>query len=204
MTMSNMHLPAGTTAEQKRLIEDMRLALQKNLAEISRLEKEKERYHVNTGQVTVDDLLRKIRERDSELRDINHQFDAIQADFIQKEKIFIDSKVYMEEIIKQIQEAKLNNDTLRHKNIIAHMQFSQTKSLQDQLRGLDGERQTLENSIRRITSEPFLNREKGEGAQSALKRIADLEQSLTDKEKAWKTVKETEHKKEHELKALMP
>ena len=107
----------------------MRLALKKNMGEIARLEKEKERYHATTGHVTVDDMLRKIRERESELRDINHQYDSIEGEFIKKEKIFIDSKVYMEEIIKQIQEAKINNDTLRHKNIIAHMQFSQTKSL---------------------------------------------------------------------------
>lgn len=72
MTMSNMHFPPGTSAEQKRLIEDMRLALQKNLGEIARLEKEKERYQGSTGHVTVDDMLRKIRERDSELRDISH------------------------------------------------------------------------------------------------------------------------------------
>lgn len=98
--MSNMHFPAGTTGEQKRLIEDMRLALQKNLGEIARLENEKKRYNQSTGHVTMDDMLRKIRERESELRDINHQFDSIEADFIKKEKIFIDSKAYMEEIIK--------------------------------------------------------------------------------------------------------
>jgi hypothetical protein len=149
-------------------------------------------------------VLRKIREREGEIRDISHQFDAIEAEFIKKEKIFIDSKAYMEEVIKQIQEAKINNQTLHHKNIMAHMKFAQTKSLQDQLRGLDGERVTLENSIRRITSEPFLNRDKGDGVQSGQKRIADLEQMLNDKEKNWRTQKETEHKKEHELKALMP
>ena len=69
--------------------------------------------------MTVDDLLRKIREREGEIRDISHQFDQMEAEFIKKEKIFIDSKVYMEEIIKQIQEAKSNNQVLAHKNIVA-------------------------------------------------------------------------------------
>jgi hypothetical protein len=48
--------------------------------------------------------LRKIHERDSEIRDIQREYDKIEADFIKKEKIFVDNKAFMEEVSKQIQE----------------------------------------------------------------------------------------------------
>lgn len=58
---------------------------------------EKQKYtHTSSGVVTVDDLMRKIRERESELRDITKQFDEIEQSFIKKESIFKDSKAYIE------------------------------------------------------------------------------------------------------------
>jgi len=59
--------------------------------------------------VSADELTRKIRERESEIRDITRKYDDIDTDFIKKDKIFKDSKAYMDEVLKQIHEAKLNN-----------------------------------------------------------------------------------------------
>jgi len=42
-----------------------------------------------------------------------------------------------------------------------HIKFSQTKSMESQLADLEKEKTHLETAIRNITSEPFLNREKG-------------------------------------------
>jgi hypothetical protein len=59
--------------------------------------------------VTADDLIRKIREREAEVRDISMQFEHLNVEFIKKEKIFNESKTYMQEILKQIHEKKLEN-----------------------------------------------------------------------------------------------
>ncbi len=56
----------------------------------------------STGNVSADDLIKKIRDRESEIRDITHKFEEIEISFLKKEKIFHDSKAYMEEVLKQI------------------------------------------------------------------------------------------------------
>ena len=99
---------------------------------------------MSSGNLTTDDLLRKIRERDAEIRDVTHKFDDIQGNLIKREKIFLDSKAYMEEILKQINEAKYQNQALAQKNMRLHLQFSQTKSLQDNLRDLESEKGMIE------------------------------------------------------------
>ena len=83
-----------------------------------------------------------------------------------------------------------------------HIQFSQAKSMQEQLRDIDKEKMQLESAVRRIAAEPFMNRDKG--GQSTAKRIADLEEKLVDKDKRFKEVKDEEYKKQGELKALVP
>jgi len=42
-----------------------------------------------------------------------------------------------------------------------HIQFSQAKSMQEQLRDIDKEKMQLESAVRRIAAEPFMNRDKG-------------------------------------------
>ena len=59
--------------------------------------------------MSADELTRKIRERESEIRDITRKYDDIDTDFIKKDKIFKDSKAYMDEVLKQIHEAKATN-----------------------------------------------------------------------------------------------
>lgn len=61
--------------------------------------------------------MRKLKERDSELRDISRRFEDIESGFINKEKIFKESKSYMEELLKQIREIRINNETLKQKNL---------------------------------------------------------------------------------------
>ena len=108
----------------------------------------------------------------------------------------------MDEVLKQIHEAKLNNQILSQKNMRLHIQFSQAKSMQEQLRDIDKEKMQLESAVRRIAAEPFMNRDKG--GQSTAKRIAELEEKLVEKDKRFKEVKDEEYKKQGELKALVP
>ena len=116
----------------------MKQVLERNEREILRMQQEKDRIAgKTTGHLTTDDLMRKIRERDAEARDLTKQFEEIHLDFQKKEKIFQDSRAYMEEVNKQISDAKLSNYTLQQQNMRLHMQFSQAKSLKDQLRDLD-------------------------------------------------------------------
>ena len=68
---------------------------------------------------------------------------------------------------------------------------------------MEAEKDQLESAIRRITSEPFLAREKGTG-QSTGQRIAELETKLIEKEKLFKAVKDEEAKKMTEIKILAP
>ena len=69
---------------------------------------------------------------------------------------------------------------------------SQAKRLNQQANDLESEKTQMELAIRRITSEPFFKREKG---QSTLKRIAELEEKLSEKEKQSKAIKDEETKK---------
>ena len=73
--------------------------------------------------------------------------------------------------------------------------------MNEQVKDLEIERNNIESSIRRITSEPFFNREKG---QSTMKRIAELEEKYVEKDKLFKSMKEEEAKKTQELATLMP
>lgn len=110
---------------QHQLLADLRMQLERSVKEINKLRAEKETYaKMSSGNMTTDDLLRKIRERDAEIRDIKNEYDDIEQDFIKKEKIFVDSKAYMEDIMKQIHEAKLANQGLISKNMRLHIQFS--------------------------------------------------------------------------------
>lgn len=61
----------------------------------------------------------------------------------------------------------------------------------------------MEQSLRTITAQPFLNRDKNNG-QSAAKRIAELEEKLVEKDKRLKELKEEEYKKQAEVKVLAP
>ncbi len=78
--------------------------MQRNEKEILRLRAEKDKLsQLNThgGQmVTTDDLVRKIREREGEVRDITMQYEQLNVEFLKKEKIFNESKTYMQEILK--------------------------------------------------------------------------------------------------------
>jgi hypothetical protein len=100
--------------------------MQKNEREILRLRSEKEKIsHIHGGHpVTADDVIRKIRERDAELRDITLQYEHLNLDFLKKERIFNDSKTYMSEVLKQIHDAKLENQQLSQKNMRLHIQSS--------------------------------------------------------------------------------
>ncbi len=49
---------------------------------------------MNSGNLTTDDLLRKIRERESEISDITRDYIQVYASFNKNEKIFVDSKAY--------------------------------------------------------------------------------------------------------------
>lgn len=91
----------GGNHQQQAMIAEMRQHLARNEKEIIRLQTEKQKLaNSSTGSLTSDDLLRKIHERDSEIRDIQREYDKIEAEFIKKEKIFVDSKAYMEEVSK--------------------------------------------------------------------------------------------------------
>jgi hypothetical protein len=82
-------------------VEELKIQMVKNEKEIIKLKAEKDRIaSATTGHLTTDDILRKIREREAEIRDIVNKFDEIESSFIKKEKITKDSKSYMDEVLK--------------------------------------------------------------------------------------------------------
>lgn len=92
------------------LVDELRLQLTKNEKTIINLNSERLKLQSqSTGHLTTDDLLRKIRDRESEIRDLTTQFQDVEASLIKKERMFKESKSYMDEIIKQIGEQKINN-----------------------------------------------------------------------------------------------
>lgn len=89
--------------------------------------------------------MRKIRERESELKDITKQFDEIEQSFIKKESIFKDSKAYIEHISKEITEVRSQNQLLSMKNNKLTIIASQAKTLQDQYNDTVRERDMIES-----------------------------------------------------------
>ena len=118
--------------QHTQLVEELKVQLVKNQKEILKLQEEKLRASGrSSGHLTTDDLLRKIREREAEVRDITRQFEEIEQGFLRKESIFKDSKSYMEQLLREIGEAKISNQTLQLKNSRVHLQAAQAKSLND-------------------------------------------------------------------------
>ena len=71
------------------MIEELKLQLVKNEKEIIKLRADKERLNSATsGHLTIDDLTRKIRERESEIRDLVNQYSEIESNFLKKEQIY--------------------------------------------------------------------------------------------------------------------
>lgn len=83
-----------------------------------------------TGNVYQDDIIKKIREKDDEIKDIRRNMDDLEMNFINKERIFKESKAYMDELLKQIREQRVNNETLKQKNLRLHIQASSVKDLE--------------------------------------------------------------------------
>ena len=50
---------------------------------------------------------------------------------MKKERIFKESKDYIQEVLKQINEQKIENQVLEQKNMRLHLNVSQHKMLQD-------------------------------------------------------------------------
>ena len=89
----------------------------KNEKEIIKLNTDREKYaRMNSGMVTTDELMRKIREREEEVRDIVREFDEIEQSFIKRETIYKESNSYIEQITKQINEVRSQNQLLQMKN----------------------------------------------------------------------------------------
>ena len=50
-----------------------------------------------------------MRERDTELREISMQVETVHIEYMKKERIFKESKDYIQEVLKQINEQKIEN-----------------------------------------------------------------------------------------------
>lgn len=60
--------------------------------------------------------------------------------------------------------------------------------MQDQVRLLESERDQIERSIKTLSQDPFINREKN--GVSVFKRITDLEEKLVDREKQFRVLED--------------
>jgi uncharacterized protein YgiM (DUF1202 family) len=66
-----------------------------------------------SGQfMTQEDVLRKIREREAEIRELNNKLEEVNLDYMKREKIFVTTKAYMEQLYKEIYEKKNENSEL--------------------------------------------------------------------------------------------
>jgi len=109
------------------------------------------------------------------------QVETVHIEYMKKERIFKESKDYIQEVLKQINEQKIENQVLEQNNMRLHLNVSQHKMLQDQLRDVESDKKQIESAIVQITSQPFMNR--GDKGQSALQRITSLEEKAIEKEK---------------------
>ena len=109
----------------------LRLQYTRNIQEVTRLEAEKQRIFSQTGgaQYSSNELLRRIQERDTEIRDLSLKYEEIEHGFLKRESMFKDSNSYMEQIMKEITEVKLSNQTLMLQNSKSQIMASQAKSL---------------------------------------------------------------------------
>jgi hypothetical protein len=78
-----------------------------------------------SGQfMTQEDVLRKIREREAEIRELNNKLEEVNLDYMKREKIFVTTKAYMEQLYKEIYEKKNENSKLEQENMSLNLKIS--------------------------------------------------------------------------------
>ena len=74
--------------------------------------------------MTQEDVLRKIREREAEIRELNNKLEEVNLDYMKREKIFVTTKTYMEQLYKEIYEKKNENSKLEQENMSLNLKIS--------------------------------------------------------------------------------
>ena len=74
--------------------------------------------------MTQEDVLRKIREREAEIRELNNKLEEVNLDYMKREKIFVTTKAYMEQLYKEIYEKKNENSKLEQENMSLNLKIS--------------------------------------------------------------------------------
>lgn len=115
--------------------------------------------------------------------------------------MFNESKAFIKKIADEISEVRSKNQLLQMKNNRLQLVAQQNKALEEQLKDMKSERDLLEKQITTITSEPFFNLGNG---QSNLKRIAELEEKLIEKQKIAMSVRDEEAKLAKDLADFRP
>ena len=74
--------------------------------------------------MTQEDVLRKIREREAEIRELSNKLEEVNLDYMKREKIFVTTKTYMEQLYKEIYEKKNENSKLEQENMSLNLKIS--------------------------------------------------------------------------------
>jgi uncharacterized protein YgiM (DUF1202 family) len=69
-------------------------------------------------------VLRKIRERESEIRELNNKLEEVNLDYMKREKIFVTTKTYMEQLYKEIYDKKNENSKMEQENMSLNLKIS--------------------------------------------------------------------------------
>ncbi len=97
-----------------KLESDLKTQVVENEKTVMRLQTELDRLsQSSTGMITQDAMINQIKDRDAEIREVQMKYEDYEASFINKENIFKESKHYFDEVMKEIREQRVNNETLR-------------------------------------------------------------------------------------------
>ncbi len=76
----------------------------------------------SSGVATHDELVRRLQDKDKQLREISGKFENLEQSFVNKENIFKESKGYMEEVMKEVREYRVKVEQIKSQNMKLHIQ----------------------------------------------------------------------------------
>jgi len=143
----------------------------------------------HTGVMAQDEMINKIRDRDAEIREMQNKYDDLESGFISKENMFKESKAYMQDLLKQVQEAKKRNIELELQNSRLERADQHSKDLKSELESLKRDNERTEKEVYDLSTDAFVKPSQGVDIR---KVIRDLEEKCLEQDKFLNQLKKEE------------
>ena len=145
-----------------KLCEELKVQLVQGEKQIIQLTTHRDQIQQKFSGTGQNEVMVSIDAYQKELQDILRQTGEIKSNIARDESMFGESKSYIERKQTDIEELNRDCENLSHKNFQINQKAQQAKELSDNLDQIRQERDQIENSIKQITSFPFMKNQSGE------------------------------------------